>query len=393
MEQTRFEDAPIMSIHRRITAGTFMGQLSDGYTLGIVGIALSYAQGPLGLTSFWMGILAAASYAGILFGCLFAGMICDRIGRRPLYSSVMFFLIAFAVSQFFISDPILLATVRFFLGLLVGTDYTAGVALLSEWAPEKKRPTILAWLLLFWALGYCIAYLVGFVMDGLGENGWRWVICTSAVPAAITQIIRFGLPESPQWLVAVGKQDRAQEIISRFMGERYLVPQEQEKVESASWFSLFSARQWRKTVVSCAVWCCQTLPFFAISIFIPLVLEKLHVDNPHASGALYNVFTIAGVFYWYMGLCQCEPARLSDVDLLCPGGIARSSHSVEGYASHDGHCRDFRLCPGSGHVHCRRIFLSPGTLSYGTARFRCGADHSLEPYRCQPGDIPAPRHQ
>lgn len=83
-------------------------------------------------------------------------------------------------------------------------------------------------------------------MDGLGENGWRWVICTSAVPAAITQIIRFGLPESPQWLVAVGKQDRAQEIISRFMGERYLVPQEQEKVESASWFSLFSARQWRK---------------------------------------------------------------------------------------------------------------------------------------------------
>lgn len=140
MEQTRFEDAPIMSIHRRITAGTFMGQLSDGYTLGIVGIALSYAQGPLGLTSFWMGILAAASYAGILFGCLFAGMICDRIGRRPLYSSVMFFLIAFAVSQFFISDPILLATVRFFLGLLVGTDYTAGVALLSEWAPEKNAP-------------------------------------------------------------------------------------------------------------------------------------------------------------------------------------------------------------------------------------------------------------
>lgn len=26
------------------------------------------------------------------------------------------------------------------------------------------------------------------------------------------------------------------------------------------------------------------------------MLEKLHVDNPHASGALYNVFTIAGVF-------------------------------------------------------------------------------------------------
>lgn len=53
--QISFEDAPFSAIHKKITAGTFMGQISDGYTLGIVGISLNYAMEPLGLTSFWMG--------------------------------------------------------------------------------------------------------------------------------------------------------------------------------------------------------------------------------------------------------------------------------------------------------------------------------------------------
>ena len=66
--QISFEDAPFSAIHKKITAGTFMGQISDGYTLGIVGISLNYAMEPLGLTSFWMGLIGAGSMFGIFFG-------------------------------------------------------------------------------------------------------------------------------------------------------------------------------------------------------------------------------------------------------------------------------------------------------------------------------------
>jgi putative MFS transporter len=37
------------------------------------------------------------------------------------------------------------------------------------------------------------------------------------------------------------------------------------------------------------------LPFFAISIFLPLVLSDLKIENPHASGILYNVVMMIGV--------------------------------------------------------------------------------------------------
>lgn len=141
--QISFEDAPFSAIHKKITAGTFMGQISDGYTLGIVGISLNYAMEPLGLTSFWMGLIGAGSMFGIFFGSLLAGITADKIGRRPLYASLMLLTAIVSVLQFFLSDPLLIAIVRFVLGMLIGADYTVGIPLLSEWAPAKKRAGIL----------------------------------------------------------------------------------------------------------------------------------------------------------------------------------------------------------------------------------------------------------
>ena len=175
--QISFEDAPFSAIHKKITAGTFMGQISDGYTLGIVGISLNYAMEPLGLTSFWMGLIGAGSMFGIFFGSLLAGITADKIGRRPLYASLMLLTAIVSVLQFFLSDPLLIAIVRFVLGMLIGADYTVGIPLLSEWAPAKKRAGILGWLLVFWTIGYCISYIVGFFIDGFvaafGNDGWR----------------------------------------------------------------------------------------------------------------------------------------------------------------------------------------------------------------------------
>ena len=199
--QISFEDAPFSAIHKKITAGTFMGQISDGYTLGIVGISLNYAMEPLGLTSFWMGLIGAGSMFGIFFGSLLAGITADKIGRRPLYASLMLLTAIVSVLQFFLSDPLLIAIVRFVLGMLIGADYTVGIPLLSEWAPAKKRAGILGWLLVFWTIGYCISYIVGFFMDGFvaafGNDGWRLVLCTSVVPSLIALVIRFGTPEIP----------------------------------------------------------------------------------------------------------------------------------------------------------------------------------------------------
>ena len=307
--QISFEDAPFSAIHKKITAGTFMGQISDGYTLGIVGISLNYAMEPLGLTSFWMGLIGAGSMFGIFFGSLLAGITADKIGRRPLYASLMLLTAIVSVLQFFLSDPLLIAIVRFVLGMLIGADYTVGIPLLSEWAPAKKRAGILGWLLVFWTIGYCISYIVGFFMDGFvaafGNDGWRLVLCTSVVPRLIALVIRFGTHESPLWHIAKGRPQEALANIHAYLGNQYGLPDRgEEKPASTSWFALFAPEQWRNTVVSGVFFFAQVLPFFAISIFLPLVLTKMNIQNPNASGVLYNVFTLIGVLVglWIYGI-------------------------------------------------------------------------------------------
>jgi putative MFS transporter len=294
-----FDHAPFSPVHKRIAVGTFMGQICDGYILGIVGIALTYATGVLGLDGFWMGLIGAGALFGILLGSLMAGIIIDRTGRRVAYTFVAGFSLVLSVVQFFISDPAILAGVRFLLGMCVGADYTVGVALLSEWTPERIRTKMMSWLMAAWTFGYIISYFAGLLiasMGGdLGANGWRWIISSSAVLALITLVIRVGSPESPSWTLAKKGGKEALALVHRYLGTEYGLPEVEKDAASASFAKLFSPELWRNTLTSCTFFLCQVLPFFAISIFLPVVVKGLNIANPHASGMLYNGFTMVGV--------------------------------------------------------------------------------------------------
>jgi len=293
-----FEDAPLSPVHKKIAVGTFMGQICDGYILGIVGIALSYATGVLGLDSYWMGLIGAGALFGILFGSLLTGIIIDKMGRRGAYAFVSIVVLCLSVLQFFISDPTTLVAVRFLLGMCVGADYTVGVALLSEWTPEKIRTKMMSWLMAAWTFGYIISYFAGFFiasLGDLGDDGWRWIISSSAILALITLITRLGSPESPSWTLAKRGTDAALNLVHQHLGANYSLPEQKKKARSASFFRLFSPELWRNTLTSCTFFLCQVLPFFAISIFLPVVVKGLNIANPHASGMMYNGFTMVGV--------------------------------------------------------------------------------------------------
>lgn len=294
-----FDDAPFSPVHKKIAVGTFMGQICDGYILGIVGIALTYATGALGLDGFWMGLIGAGALFGILLGSLLSGIIIDRIGRKKAYVVVALFSLILSVAQFFLSAPAILVAVRFLLGMSVGADYTIGVALLSEWTPERIRTKMMSWLMAAWTFGYIISYFAGLLiasMGGdLGESGWRWIISSSAVLALLTLVVRIGSPESPSWMHAKKGAHEALSLVHQYLGKSYTLPVQEKQVASASFFRLFSPELWRNTVTSCTFFLCQVLPFFAISIFLPVVVKGLRIENPHASGMMYNSFTMIGV--------------------------------------------------------------------------------------------------
>ena len=296
-----YEDAPNAPIHSKVIAGSFFGEIADGYILGIVGIAMSYATQSLGLTSYWLGLITAASMVGILLGSTCAGYLADRIGRKKIYSYTMFLMLILTVSPFFTKDPLTLTILRFALGMCIGADYTIAISMLSEWVPEKKRLRVLNNLLVTWTIGYVISYIVGVLMNNMGITSWQLILCSAAVPASIAFFLRIGTPESPAWLAKKGRTEEALALIHKYIGPNYGLPKEKDEKVNASWFRLFSPELWRSTVVGGVFFAGQVLPFYAVSLFLPQVMTNLHIDNPYFSGVMYNVCTMVGVLfgtYW-----------------------------------------------------------------------------------------------
>lgn len=291
-----FEDIPLSRFHIRTVVSGTGGQFSDGFVLGIIGIAVSMAAGPLQLNALWMGLLGAASLAGLFLGSLIAGPLADKHGRRTIFAWDMLLFAGISASQFFVNTPEQLLVLRLLLGLTLGFDYVVSKSLVTEFAPRQYRGRLLSILAAAWAGGYVAAYLVGFAIRDTGPDAWRVMLALSGIPALLVLPLRMGVPESPIWLMAKGRVAEAKEIVKSKFGPNVTLPEATTPTANlgSKWAELFSKR-WRKnTLVGCVFYTCQVIPFFALGTFSPRVLEALNVQDKFVGGLVYNVLLMIG---------------------------------------------------------------------------------------------------
>lgn len=290
-----FDEAPLRRLHIKAAAGGMGGQFSDGYILGLIGIAMILATTPLGLSTYWQGLIGSASLIGILVGSLLIGPLADRIGRQGVYKWTMAVFCIVSVMQFFVTSPEQLFVLRLIMGIALGADYVVGISLVSELVPRRYRSRLLSMMMVAWVAGFSSAYAIGYLLQQIGgEDAWRWILFSSAMPALLVFIVRLGTPESPLWLVNKGRQEEARQIVRNTLGDDIHLPPPSTGVEKASWLHLFSRKWIRNTLVGATFYTCQVIPYFAMSMFIPRVLETLNVEDGYASGIVYNVFLLLG---------------------------------------------------------------------------------------------------
>ncbi len=291
-----YDEAPLRAFHVRVAAASCGGVFSDGYGLGIIGISLAHAPAQLGLSPAWTGILGGASLFGLFAGALFTGPAADHFGRRPIFAYNMTILGALSLLQGLADSAAQLLVLRLAIGLMLGTDYVVSKALLSEFSPRRFRGRILGLLSVAWAGGYACAYFVGFTLSDSGSEAWRWMLLTSALPCLLVLPLRIGMPESPRWLTNHGFSDKAARIVRDKVGSN-VAPPPQTLAPPAThgrWRQLLSPAWRTRTLVGCAFFTCQVIPYFAVGTFVSQVMSAMSVKGGYGGGLIYNMALLGG---------------------------------------------------------------------------------------------------
>jgi len=295
-ETYAIDDAPLNRFHLRITALTFGANFSDGYSLGIISIALTLLGPQMHLSSVWTGLLGSSALIGLFFGSLFLGGLADRFGRQKIFITNFAIVSVFSFLQFFIQDATTLFILRIIIGLAVGGDYAVGSTLLAEFAPKKQRGVLMASLNVLWTLGYVCATFVGFFLQKYGgSDNWRWMLVSCTIPGVIVLILRFGTPESPRWLISKGRVEEARAIVKKYIGERAVLDETISKTESHRIADLFNKELWKRTMFGGLFYLCNVLPYFAVYTFLPKILQEMHFgDWTFTVDTILNLFLLLG---------------------------------------------------------------------------------------------------
>ena len=291
-----YQDAPLRLFHLRVAVAATGGVFSDGFGLGIIGIAARAASTSLNLGPISLGLIGGSSLAGLFVGALLTGPLADRFGRQPIFAYNMAFLAVFSLLQFFVSTATELIAIRLVVGLLLGTDYVVSKALLAEFSPRIHRPRIMGALPIAWAAGYACAYFTGYEFHDSGPDSWRWTLLSSAIPALMVLPLRLATPESPMWLADHNHEGRAARVVHGAIGADVAPPQKSISAvrTQLAWQQLFASPYRRRTLVACVFFTCQVIPYFAVGTFIPQILSALDVKSSYFGSLVYNALLLIG---------------------------------------------------------------------------------------------------
>ena len=144
---------------------------------------------------------------GTVVGAIFGNIPTDRLGRkRTLFWIGILYLVS-ALGSAAAFDPYVLSAFRFLGGLGVGASTIAAPAYVSEIAPPDRRGRLVALYQFNIVFGILAAFVSNYLLQGIGEQAWRWMLGVEAIPALIYTLLVMGVPNSPRWLM-VNRGDR-----------------------------------------------------------------------------------------------------------------------------------------------------------------------------------------
>jgi MFS transporter, sugar porter (SP) family len=204
-------------------------------------------------TDGWHGFTSASALIGCIIGSALSGYLATNLGRKKslIIAGLLFFISALGSMDpeflfFTYGEPtysllIMFNIYRVIGGIGVGLASAICPMYISEVAPSNIRGMLVSWNQFAIIFGQLVVYFVNFFILGdhiqplveeMGKGiaainpaaqwtvttGWRYMFGSEAVPAGLFALLICFVPETPRYLVSVGKDERALEILVKING-------------------------------------------------------------------------------------------------------------------------------------------------------------------------------
>jgi len=216
------------------TLGGFLFGYDTAVISGAVGAIDANFVEPRGLSETARDSLAGWAVSSALLGCVIGGVLsgvaADRLGRRGgLIVAALLFLVSsvgaawpeFGTGASGAEALTPFIAYRILGGVGIGLASMLAPLYIAEVAPPERRGRLVSYNQMAIVLGIVGVYFVNWGIAAQGDDawvsatGWRWMLASAAIPAALFLLLLVRAPDTPRWLVMRGRRDAAEAVLRR----------------------------------------------------------------------------------------------------------------------------------------------------------------------------------
>lgn len=195
-----------------------LGGLLFGFDTAVISGTTDALQRVFSLSGAGLGFTVATALIGTIVGAAATGIWkpADLIGRKKVLYVIGVLYLVSALGTALAPDWVSFMALRFVGGIGVGAAAAVAPIYNAEVSPPKLRGRMVGLFQFNIVLGILLAYLSNYVVLQLAPDtsAWRWMFGVEALPALVFVLLLFLVPESPRWLMKVGREQEADRLIT-----------------------------------------------------------------------------------------------------------------------------------------------------------------------------------
>jgi len=304
-----------------------VADLLDFFDLFLIGYVTAALTKEWSLTYGQGGAILLASGLGAVPGAFIGGWLGDRVGRRTIFMwSAITISLATGIMVFtpgpnaLVPGWLFLVFFRVFVGVGNAGIFTIDLPLVQEFIPAYKRGWVSALVTTLLPGGGILAGLVAAWL--LPIVGWRYLFLVGLSPLVLVFMIRYWVPESPRWLIRMGRHEEARRSLAWALmidPKEIVLPTALPALEKTRWVELFKYP--RLVAAGCLTGLTQTggasLGFWGATLLV------IVLNTTPAHAAFLMVFVgLSGIVGRFFITALIEPLGRRGAGTLCCGMAA-----------------------------------------------------------------------